>query len=121
MALSALCLALMFSLEAQDAGLGRIVFPTSGPAEAQKHFVRGVLFLHSFEYRLAREEFLSAQKMAPAFAMAYWGEAMTYNEPVWFAQDLNAARAALKRLPAAAPTERERAYLAAVEVLYGEG
>jgi tetratricopeptide (TPR) repeat protein len=121
MTVSALCLALMFSLEAQGAGLGRIVFPTSGPAEAQEHFVRGVLFLHSFEYRKARQEFLSTQKMAPAFAMAYWGEAMTYNEPVWFAQDLDAARAALKRLPAAAPTERERAYLAAVEVLYGEG
>ena len=115
-------LALTVSLEAQPAaGLGRIVFPTSGPAEAQKHFIRGVLLLHSFEYRKAREEFLSAQKVAPAFAMAYWGEAMTYNEPVWFAQDLSAARAALKRLPANAPTERERAYLAAVEILYGEG
>lgn len=117
----ALYLALMFSLQPQPAGLGRIAFPTSGPADAQKHFVRGVLFLHSFEYREAREEFLSAQKMAPAFAMAYWGEAMTYNEPVWFAQDLKSARAALKRLPANAPTERERAYLAAVEILYGEG
>src|SRR5712692_5004514 len=121
MTLFALYLALMFSLQPQPGGLGRIAFPTSGPAEAQKHFVRGVLFLHSFEYRAAREEFLSSQKLAPAFAMAYWGEAMTYNEPVWFAQDLNSARAALKRLPANAPTERERAYLAAVEILYGEG
>jgi tetratricopeptide (TPR) repeat protein len=115
-------LVLAVSLQAQPAaGLGRIVFPTSGPAEAQKHFIRGVLLLHSFEYRTAREEFLSAQKLAPAFAMAYWGEAMTYNEPVWFAQDLDSARAVLKRLPADAPTERERAYLAAVEILYGEG
>jgi tetratricopeptide (TPR) repeat protein len=121
MALFALYLALLFSPQARPAGLGRIAFPTSGPAEAQKHFVRGVLLLHSFEYRQAREEFLSTQKMAPAFAMAYWGEAMTYNEPVWFAQDLNSARAALKRLPANAPTERERAYLAAVGILYGEG
>ena len=121
MALFALYLALMFGLQGQSAGLGRIVFPTSGPAEAQKHFDRGVLFLHSFEYREAREQFLAAQKMAPSFAMAYWGEAMTYNEPIWFAQDLNSARSALKRLPAEAPTERERAYLAAVEVLYGDG
>lgn len=118
----ALHLALIVSLQAQPAaGLGRIGFPTSGPAEAQKHFIRGVLFLHSFEYRKAREEFLSAQKVAPAFAMAYWGEAMTYNEPVWFAQDLDSARAVLKRLPPNAPTERERAYLGAVEILYGEG
>ena len=122
MALFVLHLALTFSLQAQPAaGLGRIAFPTSGPAEAQKHFIRGVLLLHSFEYKPAREEFLTAQKAAPGFAMAYWGEAMTYNEPVWFAQDLNSARAALKRRPANAPTERERAYLAAVEILYGGG
>jgi tetratricopeptide (TPR) repeat protein len=120
--LSLAALALTVSLEAQPtAGLGRIVFPTSAPAEAQKHFIRGVLLLHSFEYRASREEFLSAQRVAPAFAMAYWGEAMTYNEPVWFAQDLDSARAALKRIPVNAPTERERAYLAAVHILYGEG
>ena len=78
MALFALHLALMFSLQAQVAsGLGRIAFPTSGPPEAQKYFIRGVLLLHSFEYRPAREEFLTAQKTAPDFAMAYWGEAMT--------------------------------------------
>jgi tetratricopeptide (TPR) repeat protein len=120
-AVFAFCVASIFSLQAQPGGLGRIAFPTSGPAEARAHFERGVLFLHSFEYRQAREQFLTAQKMAPAFAMAYWGEAMTYNEPVWFAQDRDAGRSALKRLPVKAPTERERAYLHAVEVLYGEG
>ena len=101
------CVASLVSLQAQPGGLGRIAFPTSGPAEARKHFDRGVLFLHSFEYREAREQFLAAQKMAPAFAMAYWGEAMTYNEPVWFAQDRDAGRSALKRLPVKAPTGRE--------------
>jgi tetratricopeptide (TPR) repeat protein len=121
MALFALYLASLLSLQAQPAELGRIAFPTSGPPEAQKHFERGVLLLHSFEYRDARMAFLSAQRAAPDFAMGYWGEAMTYNEPLWFAQDLESARAALKRLPAAAPTERERAYLAAVEILYGDG
>ncbi len=121
MALTALYVALMFSLQAQPGGLGRITFPTSGPAEAQKHFERGVLLLHSFEYREAREQFLAAQKVAPSFAMAYWGEAMTYNEPVWFAQDVDSARSVLKRLPVKAPTARERAYLQAVEVLYGDG
>jgi tetratricopeptide (TPR) repeat protein len=121
MALFALYLALMFSLQAQPGGLGRIDFPTSGPLDAQKLFERGVLLLHSFEYRDAREAFLAAQNAAPGFAMAYWGEAMTYNEPIWFAQDADSARAALKRIPAKAPTEREQAYLAAVAVLYGSG
>ena len=60
--------------------------------------------------------------------MAYWGEAMTYTHPVWFQQDLNAARAVLQRLAptpaeraAKAKSDRERAYLQAVEVLYGDG
>ena len=115
-------------LPAQNIGLGRIEFPTSGPPEAQKHFVRGVLLLHNFEYDDARDEFRAAQKIAPTFAMAYWGEAMTYNEPLWFAQDADAARSALNRLArraearlAKAPTVREKEYLAAVDVLYGEG
>ncbi len=121
MALFALSVAWMLSFQAQPGELGRIHFPTSGPADAQQHFERGVLFLHSFEYRDAREQFLAAQKLAPSFAMAYWGEAMTYNEPVWFAQDLDSARSVLKRLPVTAPTERERAYVQALEALYGDG
>jgi hypothetical protein len=60
--------------------------------------------------------------------MAYWGEAMTYTHPVWQEQDADAAHAALQRLGstpearlAKAPTEREKDYLRAVEVLYGPG
>lgn len=112
----------------QNAGLGKITFPTSGSPAAQAHFIRGVLFLHSFEYRDAREAFHEAQRLDPGFAMAAWGEAMTYNEPLWFAQDAQAARRALSRLAASpaerqakAPTDREKAYLGAVDVLYGRG
>ncbi|HUS08751.1 MAG TPA: hypothetical protein VMZ52_20780, partial [Bryobacteraceae bacterium] len=108
--------------------LGRISFPVSASVQAQRHFTRGVLLLHSFEYQDARAEFTAAQKVDPNFAMAYWGEAMTYNEPVWFAQDPVSARAALRRLAptaegrrAKAPTSREKAYLNAVETLYGAG
>lgn len=121
MTLLAFYLTLMFGLQGQPGGLGTIDFPTSGPAEAQRHFERGVLFLHAFDYRQARAQFVAAREVAPTFAMAYWGEAMTYNEPVWFAQDRDQARAALQRLPARPSTPRERAYLAAVETLYGEG
>lgn len=124
----AVCPTLLPCASAQSAGLGRISFPTSGPADAQSHFLRGVLFLHSFEYREAREEFAQARKIAPDFAMAYWGEAMTYNEPLWFAQDRDGALAALKRLGATpaqrlakAPTEREKSYVRAVETLFGAG
>ncbi|MPY86490.1 MAG: hypothetical protein GEU99_01040 [Luteitalea sp.] len=127
-AITTLCFASSCSIHPQQAELGRIDFPTSQSGEAQSLFLRGVLFLHSFQYREAREAFRAAQKTAPAFAMAYWGEAMTYNEPLWFAQDVHAARAVLKRLGATrqarqakAPTEREAAYLNAVEILYGDG
>lgn len=113
---------------ADSADLGRIDFPTSGRPEAQKHFLRGALLLHSFEYDDAAEEFRAAQKLEPDFAMAYWGEAMTYNHPLWMEQDRDAAVAALKRLAATpearlarAPTEREKGYLSAVEALYGDG
>jgi tetratricopeptide (TPR) repeat protein len=108
--------------------LGRISFPTSGAAVAQPFFIRGVLSLHSFEYDDAIEAFRQAQKADPAFAMAYWGEALAYNQPLWFNEDLVKARAALTKLGATAsarqaraPTERERLYLDAVEKLFGDG
>ncbi len=116
------------TLTAQSGELGSIRFDTSGSPEAQLHFIRGVLLLHSFEYDRAKQEFSEAQRSQPDFAMAYWGEAMTYNHPVWVEVDRDAAIAALKRLGASpesrmakAPTEREKDYLRALDVLYGEG
>jgi tetratricopeptide (TPR) repeat protein len=107
--------------------LGTINFPTSGPPEAQKHFIEGVLLLHSFEYPRARRAFAEASRLAPDFAMAYWGEAMTYDHPIWGERDRGAAIAALNRLaPTAAErkskaaTEREKMYLDAVEKLYSD-
>ena len=121
-------LSLMGFLQVQAKDLGQIDFPTSGSLEAQKHFLRGVLLLHSFEYDDAGEEFQKAQKLDPDFALAYWGEAMTYNHPIWAGQDREAGRAVLNRLAptpekrlAKAPTEREKGYLRVVEILYGEG
>lgn len=122
----AFCLA--SGCSAQQSRLGTIDFPTSGSAAARPHFVRGVLFLHSFEYDSAAQEFREAQRVDPGFAMAYWGEAMTYNHPVWEEQDTPAARKVLARLAptrearkARAQTAREKTYLDAVEILYGDG
>jgi len=122
------CLSLPAPVAAQQPVLGHIDFPTSGSAAAQSHFIQGVLLLHSFEYDDSREEFQAASRIDPGFAMAYWGEALTYTHPVWVQQDVASARAALARLAATpegriakAPTEREKDYLRAVEILYGEG
>ncbi len=110
------------------AQVGEVAFANSGNAAAQPELLHGLALLHDFEYEDAAASFRAAQQKDPAFAMAYWGEAMTYNHPVWMQQDLAAARAVLQRLAptaagrqAKAPTERERAYLQALEVLYGEG
>jgi hypothetical protein len=124
----AISVAAAMSAPAVHAQLGSITFPTSGAAAAQPSFIRGVLLLHSFEYDDAAAAFRQAQSLDPRFAMAYWGEALTYTHQVWNQQDADRARAALHKLGAtrearraAAPTARERGYLGAVEALYGEG
>ena len=107
-------------------GLGTATFPTATPSvEAQTAFIRGLLLLHLFEYDDAAKAFQAAEKIDPTFVMAYWGEAMTHNHPVWNELDVPAGKAALDKL---APTPearaaliadpRQRAFLAAVEIFY---
>ena len=110
------------------ASLGKISFPNSGSAAAQPAFIRGVLLLHSFEYDDAIAAFRQAQQADPGFALAYWGEALSYNQPLWYNESVDKARAALAKLAptrdarqAKAPTAREKGYLDAVERLFGEG
>ncbi len=108
--------------------VGEVEFPNSGAADAQESFLLGLALLHSFEYPEAREAFRTAQEQDPDFVMAYWGEAMAWNYSLWYEQNAEAAREILDRLApttaaraAMAPTDRERAWLAAVETLYGDG
>jgi hypothetical protein len=108
--------------------LGVVHFENSGARRAQPAFIRGLLLLHSFEYPAARREFQKAQELDPSFAMAVWGEALTYNHTLWNEQDTTAARAALAKLGATpeeqiarAKTAREREYLRSVTLLYGPG
>lgn len=98
-----------------------------GPAHASA-YAEGLYLLHNFEYPRAREAFRRAQAEDPGNVMAYWGEAMVYNHPLWASQDRAKARQALAKLgadPASrrakARTGREAAWLDAVETLYGEG
>ena len=115
-------------LTAQTTGVGDVRFANSGASAAQAPFLAGLAQLHNFEYDAAAALFRRAQEIDPGFAMAYWGEAMTYNHPVWMQQDRDAAQKALARLAptpdarlAKAPTEREKDYLRALDVLYGAG
>ncbi len=111
-----------FSASAQTSQLGRIDFPTSGSREVQGDFLRGVAALHSFWYEEALEAFQSATKADPDFAMGYWGEAMTYNHPIWLQQDTEAGRKALARIKDTSKlSAREKALIDALRVLYGDG
>jgi tetratricopeptide (TPR) repeat protein len=114
-------------------GLGTATFPTSTRSAAAAHdFMRGLLLLHLFEYDDASESFVAAEKADPGFAMAYWGEAMTFNHPVWNEVDVQAGRAALAKFGSTPEARaqriadpriadpRERAYFSAVEILYSD-
>src|SRR5215471_13839569 len=103
-------------------------FVATGDTHAHDEFILGVIDLHSSSYIEAAQHFQKAEKIDPDFFMAYWGEAMTFNHPFWDQQDIAGARRALAKLGATraaraakAPTPREREYLNAIEVLYGDG
>lgn len=123
-----LALVLATPAAAQLENVGQLSFPTSGSAEAQRHFLRGVAILHSFGWKQAIAEFQLAQKAQPDFAMAYWGETLCYNHPLNSQMDPKEPRGVLARLGAnraarlaKAPTEREKGFINAVEELWGEG
>lgn len=99
--------------------------PSPQPSDPYEY---GLFQLHNFEYDSAATAFRAAQQADPGNVMAFWGEAMTYNHPLWDEQDRDAALAVLARFGATpeiraakARTPREKAWLGAVEVLYGDG
>ena len=125
MLLGAGTLAVAFALPLVHAAdldaIGTFDFPSSASPEAQEHFIQGVGFLHSFGMTQAREAFHKAQELDPDFALAYWGEAFTYQHPFFGPIDERPGQALMKlgataeeRL-AKAPTEREKGFLKAAE------
>ena len=120
--------AIALAAQQPSTNIGDINFPNSGSAEAQAPFLRGVAALHNFWFDEAADEFKNAQEIDPDFALAYWGEAISHNHPLWAEQDIAAARQILRRFGKTrkerldkTPTERERMYMEALEILYGEG
>ena len=127
---SLLVWAWIVSATPQFDSVGSLQFPTSTQsAEAQNHFLRGVAILHSFGWKQAIEEFQTAQELDPDFVLAYWGETLCYNHPLFGGPtpDEDSPRAVLGRLAstrdarlAKAQTDRERGFLNAVETLWAE-
>ena len=117
------CVALASPISSQE--LGTISFPNSGNTAAQAPFIEGVKDLHSFQFDEAAVAFQRAQKADPTFAMAYWGEAMSHNHPLWAQQDDKAAKAILEKIAptsdarqAKAKLPKEKAFLRAIDILY---
>lgn len=108
--------------------LGSVYFEVTGSDKAVQSFEEGLLLLHSFEFEDAAEAFIAAQKEDSTMAMAYWGEAMTYNHPLWAEQSYEKAIAALSKLDRSpetrvekSQTEIEKDFMRAVNILYGDG
>ncbi len=125
-----LLIVLLFSAQitAQTYQNWGVVFPTSQGGEAQQHFLDGVTYMHLHMFEDAEEQFEQARELAPDFVMAYWGAALNQHRTIWSIHRLDEARAVLNELgstpeqrAAKVPTAREKAYLAAVEILFGEG
>lgn len=102
--------------------LGKVQFTVSCAPSVQVAFNRAVAMLHSFWYERAAEEFTRIARQDPSCAMAYWGVAMTHYHPLWEppgAPDLKAGGAAVEQAKAlGAKTDRERAYIAAIETFF---
>jgi len=120
-------LLLNLTTDAQDYKLGTLHFEVSGDEVAMPYFIKGMLLLHNFEYEDAAQEFEMAQLLDPNLAMAYWGEAMCYNQPLWFQQDYEKGRGALFKLGVSASkrlekatSEIEKGFISSIELLFGE-
>ena len=108
--------------------VGDVCLENAGKPEAQQAFLHGLAQLHNFEFDFAARDFQEAQQIDHDFALAYWGEAMSYNHPLWAQQDKTSALVALNKYePSAdarqekAPTALTRDLFAAVDILYGSG
>jgi hypothetical protein len=111
------------SAHAQE--LGTIAFETSGAPIAQPKFLEGVKALHSFQFDEAAVAFRESKALDASFALAYWGEAMSHNHPLWAQQDREAGQRALEALAptlegrlAKARLDKERVLLTAIDKLY---
>ena len=102
--------------------LGKLSFETTCSPAAQAAFVRGLGWLHSFEYRRAEQSFSNAAAADSACGIADWGVAMSYYHPLWDgptpSELVNGKNAIGKANAAGAKSQREKDYIAALETFY---
>jgi hypothetical protein len=104
--------------------LGTVHFPTSCSPAVEAQFDRAMTLLHSFWAKDAIEGFIDVLRQDPGCAIAYWGIAMSVQQNPLTGQEpnANATKDALAGLDRAktigAKTQRERDYLAAIDLIY---
>jgi tetratricopeptide (TPR) repeat protein len=121
LAIALLASALPTAAWAQD--LGRVHFQTSCTPQAQEKFDRGLAMVHSFVYPDSVQAFTEAAAADPQCAIAYWGIAISHRPnplilPLAAAVLKNGWEAVEKGNAIGAKTERERDWLAAIELYY---
>ncbi len=112
-----------FATAASAQDLGRVHFQTSCTPQAQEKFDRGLAMLHSFVYPENVGTFAEAAAADPQCAIAYWGIATSHRGnplvlPLTAAALKNGWEAVEKGKAIGAKTERERDWIAAIEVYY---
>jgi tetratricopeptide (TPR) repeat protein len=103
--------------------LGRVLFKTSCTPEAQKEFERALAMLHSFYFPETVKTFTKVTEIDPGCAIAYWGLAVsTRPNPLVGPFDAATLKRGLEAVEKGkaigAKTQRERDWLAAIEVFY---
>ena len=104
------------------AKVGRVNFRTSCSAKAQSQFNVAVAWLHSFEYQEAEKAFTEVATIDPSCGMAYWGLAMSSYHQLWAPPTPDELSRGVDNVSKAknvsAKTQRERDYIAAIDVFY---
>lgn len=101
---------------------GVVDFPISCNDRAQEKFEMGLGHLHHMMYDDSRPFFKSAAEADPECAMAYWGLAMTYFQPLWHPtsyKDLELGKDAIQRaIELGGGTDREAGFIEATKAFY---
>ena len=103
--------------------LGKVDFAVSCTPEAQAQFNRAVAMLHSFWFPQAPKAFAAVSEIDTDCAMAHWGIAISQRaNPLVGPADAAALKRGLASIEKAkeigAKTQRERDYIAAIELFY---
>jgi hypothetical protein len=121
-----LLVAILMHAPVHGAELGAVRLPTSCNDEANGHVQRGLALLHHMMYESAHKSFAAAASVQPACGIAYWGQAMTFVHPLWSdpppaATFDKGAVLADTAMAQGKKTDRERAYVEAVQAYYKQG